>query len=91
MCDHVIAWECSVSGMLTMKLIDPENGQLHQHAYAKEKRKMEKKELTQAPACLMTSEENLDVLAEKDFMKHWKDVTKELALILKWIWRRSAT
>jgi len=29
----------------------------------------------------MTGEENLDALAEKDFMKHWKEVVKELGLI----------
>jgi hypothetical protein len=62
-----------------MKLMDAENGQLCQRAYAKEKRKMEKKELTQAYAHLMTSEENLDALTQKDFMKHWKEVMKELA------------
>ena len=44
---------------------------------------MEKKETTQVHACLMTGEENLDALAEKDFMKQWKEVVKEMAPIFK--------
>jgi hypothetical protein len=68
-----------------MKLMDSENGRLQKCAFAKEKKKLEKKETTQGHACLMTGEENLDVLAEKDFMKHWKKVTKELAPVFKQI------
>jgi hypothetical protein len=66
-----------------MKLMDLENGRLRKRAFAKEKKKAEKKETTQAHSRLMTSSENLDALAEKDFMKQWKDVTKELAPIFK--------
>ena len=50
-----------------------------------EKKRMEKKETTQAHARLMTSKENLDALAEKDFRKHWKEVVKELTPIFKQI------
>ena len=66
-----------------MTLMDLENGYLRKQAFAKEKKKMEKKETTQAHARLMTGEENLDALAEKDFMKQWKEVVKEMAPIFK--------
>lgn len=69
-----------------MKFMDSENGCSRNRVFAKEKKKMEKKETTQAHACLMTGAENLDALAEKDFMKQWKDVVKELAPIFKRIW-----
>jgi hypothetical protein len=68
-----------------MKLMDSENGRLRKRAFAKEKKKLEKKETTQGHARLMTCEENLDALAEKDFMKHWKEVMKELAPVFKQI------
>jgi hypothetical protein len=66
-----------------MKLMDSENGRLRKRAFAKEKKKTEKRETTQAHARLMTGAENLDALAEKDFMKNWKEVTKELAPVFK--------
>ena len=66
-----------------MTLMDMENGRLRKRAYAKEKKKAEKKETTQAHARLMTGTENLDALAEKDFMKQWKEVAKELVPIFK--------
>ena len=62
-----------------MKLMDTENGRLWKQIHAKEKKKSEKRETTQAHARLMTATENLDALAEKDFKKHWKAVIKELA------------
>jgi hypothetical protein len=68
-----------------MKLMDSENGWLCKQVYAKEKRKAEKRGTTQAHARLMTGAENLDALAEHDFMKHWKEVMKELAPIFKHI------
>ena len=68
-----------------MKLMDTENGWLHKQVHAKEKRKAEKQGTTQAHARLMTGAENLDALAEHDFMKHWKEVMKELAPIFKYI------
>jgi hypothetical protein len=36
-------------------------------------------------AHLMIGSKNLDVLTEKDFMRNWKEVMKELGLIFKWI------
>ncbi len=66
-----------------MTLMDSENGRLCKQVYAKEKKKAEKKGTTQAHARLMTGAENLDALAEKDFMKHWKEVVKELAPTFK--------
>ena len=48
----------------------------------KEKQKAKKKGTTQAHAHLMTGTENLNALAEKDFMKYWKDMMKELAPIV---------
>ncbi|KAM6499488.1 hypothetical protein JOM56_004996 [Amanita muscaria] len=66
-----------------MKLMDSENGRLRKRAFAKEKKKTEKRETTQAHARLMTGTENLDALAEKDFKRHWKEVVKELGLIFK--------
>lgn len=68
-----------------MKLMDLENGRLRKRAFAKEKKKSEKKETTQGHARLMTGVENLDALAEKDFMKQWKEVVKELSPIFKQI------
>jgi hypothetical protein len=73
-----------------MTLMDSENGRLRKQVHAKETKKAEKKSTTQAHARLMTGAENLDALAEKDFMKHWKDVMKELAPTLKRI-RRDIT
>ncbi|KAM6500228.1 hypothetical protein JOM56_003242 [Amanita muscaria] len=66
-----------------MKLMDSENGRLRKRAFAKEKKKTEKRETTQAHARLMTGTENLDALAEKDFKRHWKEVVKELGPIFK--------
>ncbi|KAM6489623.1 hypothetical protein JOM56_014945 [Amanita muscaria] len=66
-----------------MKLMDYENGRLRKQVHAKEKRKAEKKGTTQAHARLMTGAENLNALAEQDFMKRWKEVMKELAPIFK--------
>jgi DDE superfamily endonuclease len=68
-----------------MKLMDSENGRLRKRAYTREKKKTEKRETTQAHARLMTGEENLNALAEKDFMRKWKDVVKELAPTFKQI------
>lgn len=68
-----------------MTLMDAENGRLRKRAYAKEKKKAERKETTQAHARLMTSAENLDALAKNDFLKHWKEVVKELGPIFKQI------
>jgi hypothetical protein len=70
---------------MQMKLMDSENGRLRKQVHAKEKRRAEKKGTTQAHARLMTGTENLDALAEKDFMKIWKDVMKELGPRLKQI------
>jgi hypothetical protein len=66
-----------------MKLMDSENGRLRKQVHGKERRKTEKKSTTQAHARLMTGAENLDALAESDFMKHWKVLVKELAPVLK--------
>lgn len=66
-----------------MKLMDTENGRLRKQVHAKEKRKAEKRGTAQGHARLMTGAENLDALAEHDFMKHWKEVMKELAPIFK--------
>jgi hypothetical protein len=71
-----------------MKLMDSANGHLQKRAFAKERKKMEKKETTQAHTRLMTGRENLDALAEKDFMKQWKEVVKELVPIFKQIWNK---
>ena len=68
-----------------MKLMDSENGCLQKRAFVKEMKKLKKKETTQGHARLMTGEENLDALAEKDFMKHWKEVMKELMPVFKQI------
>jgi len=65
--------------------MDTENGWLHKQVYAKEMRKAKKQGTTQAHAHLMTDAKNLDALAEHDFMKHWKEVIKELAPICKHI------
>ena len=61
-----------------MKLMDSENGWLCKQVHVKETKKAEKKSTTQAHTHLMTGTENLDVHAEKYFMKHWKAVVKEL-------------
>ena len=68
-----------------MKLMDTENGQLCKQVHAKEKRKAEKQGTVQGHARLMTGTENLDALAEHNFMKHWKEVMKELEPIFKHI------
>jgi hypothetical protein len=68
-----------------MKLMDLENGRLWKWAYMREKKKTEQRETTQAHACLMTGVENLNALAEKDFMRKWKDIVKELAPTFKQI------
>jgi len=36
----------------------------------------------------MTGTENLDALAEKGFIRNWKEVAKELQPIFKWIQKR---
>jgi hypothetical protein len=63
--------------------MDTENGRLRKQVHAKQGKRAKKKETTQAHARLMTAVENLDALAKKDFMKHWKDVMKQLAPNLK--------
>ena len=68
-----------------MKLMDTENGRLCKQVHAKEKRKAKKWGTAQGHARLMTGAKNLNALAEHDFMKHWKEVMKELALIFKCI------
>ena len=66
---------------IQMKLMDSENRCLHKQVYAKQSKKAEKKEMTQAHACLMTAAKNLDALAKKDFMKYWKEVMKHQQLL----------
>jgi PHD/YefM family antitoxin component YafN of YafNO toxin-antitoxin module len=60
-----------------MKLMDLENEQLHQKAFAKDKRKAARSKLTSGQARHMTASEMLDLLARQTWESMMGDLFKE--------------
>jgi DDE superfamily endonuclease len=64
-----------------LKLMDGENERLRKVAFAKEEKRMRKKELTTVHPRHMTGTEMLHILAQNDWKKKMKDVHQEAATI----------